>query len=277
MSKVKNNVACLGDAELMDMYPGAVVMNKQTEVDFSKILLSGQTEGNLLTLWGRSIGERKVNLGIRQDSALTFIAENINSSEELEKFSHVVIGDGGKYPGIYRLTRDNKMVIDVCWDWTDPNHKKSNWKKKRPSYTYPSLSGWERFQQWFNGFNLAGKVFILSYSILLFIVLVCSAQFFADENMIKRNNKILTEISLDRKCDKLFKLENASGNTSKVEVIGKDSIRITDNATHLGELQVVFSKNKYGEWVPGDGCEYLAYDEVERIVRQAYYDLIYIR
>ena len=57
-------------------------------------------------------------------------------------------------------------------------------------------------------------------------------------------------------------------------VVGKDSLRIIDNSTRIEE-DVIFFKNEYGEWVPGKGSEWLAFEEVGRLVRYAYMEVFY--
>ncbi len=96
------------------------------------------------------------------------------------------------------------------------------------------------------------------------------------EKVSQIENKIISETSLNRKCEALQKLGKAHSYTSDIETVGKDSIVITDrNFEELGMQDVLFVKYGNGDWYPVNDDKRLSYFQVNRIVTNAYINLIW--
>lgn len=135
MRRVKNNVACLGDALLYHHY--LPYKNESweriTEIHTEEVNIQCMREldgqkGNFLELWGTETGIIKIDIPrLEQGSPLSFISNGITDEEILEKISHFIIRNewkrapyirfNGDTVRIYRLTPFHKQIISACGSW----------------------------------------------------------------------------------------------------------------------------------------------------------------
>lgn len=138
--KILGNEAKIGDAALLSFFKPyknnrwerKTTLHKE-EVDLQKLHpLDGQ-KADFLKLWGISPGLKDIDIPrLEKGSILDFISKNINTVEEIGKFSHFVIIRewSGKAPyvfpdtetvEIYRLSPSCKKLIMINWDWLEIN------------------------------------------------------------------------------------------------------------------------------------------------------------